>query len=330
MATQNRAAALKVKDKRLRPELDDDGVTAKRFKGDGDVVLISSDDIRFVVHKLHLCAASPVFADMFAVGRANGEGTPEVQLEETGFILDSLLRFIIPKPQDEESTLLERLDCRPQMSDFFAREEPWLFLSAIDKYEIARAVDALRWELTFEIIYPLDLKKPNSLELIVSLATKNNNLLLPTYAFAIHFNFRRLAEDAGQRASETLAFNSVMTLSSKIEKHWMSIPQKELLSLLTFVGTRRAKVDSLDEYAMSELADELMMETHCTSGSGLCQPLGLWPQRRENLRQHKSDPEFVETDLRLKYVCDVCFSSLTETLDDVTAKIQKLPKFKLA
>ncbi|KAK0462050.1 uncharacterized protein EV420DRAFT_1528492 [Desarmillaria tabescens] len=62
-----------------------------------DVILISSDDVRFHAHKLILSLASPFFKDMFALAQAPTNGTiPTVPMAEDGEIIDQILRFCYP------------------------------------------------------------------------------------------------------------------------------------------------------------------------------------------------------------------------------------------
>lgn len=65
---------------------------------DGDVVLVSNDDVEFRVDSLILRRASPLFTDMLMPPQWQTPNTPSkpVILDETGIILDSLLRLIYP------------------------------------------------------------------------------------------------------------------------------------------------------------------------------------------------------------------------------------------
>ena len=63
---------------------------------DGDIILRSSDEVVFKVHKLILRLASPFFHDMFTLPQSSSE-IQTVQMEESGFILEMLLGWIYPQ-----------------------------------------------------------------------------------------------------------------------------------------------------------------------------------------------------------------------------------------
>ncbi|PBK75262.1 hypothetical protein ARMSODRAFT_513887 [Armillaria solidipes] len=62
-----------------------------------DIVLISSDDMRFYAHKIILSLASPFFQDLITLAQAPGDGSlPTVPLTEESKIMDKVLRFCYP------------------------------------------------------------------------------------------------------------------------------------------------------------------------------------------------------------------------------------------
>ncbi|KZT21594.1 hypothetical protein NEOLEDRAFT_1139214 [Neolentinus lepideus HHB14362 ss-1] len=105
-----------------------------------DVILRSTDNVDFRVHKGILAIASPFFSDMFALGKGVDEeaktGSEEVSdglqvipmMAEDSEVLDKLLRFCYPVAQPELQTLGE---LKPVMT-------------AAVKYQVERVVDCLR------------------------------------------------------------------------------------------------------------------------------------------------------------------------------------------
>lgn len=75
--------------------------------GNADVILRSSDEVDFRVHKLILSVASPVFDSMFPFphptvsAEDNQDGLPVVRLAENCRTLDNLLRICYPTPDPE-------------------------------------------------------------------------------------------------------------------------------------------------------------------------------------------------------------------------------------
>lgn len=80
---------------------------------DADLILLSSDEVEFRVHRCILAAASPFFRDMFTlpqpvIAESNIISmVPIVPVSEKGVNLDSLLRFIYPVPAPLIATLDE-------------------------------------------------------------------------------------------------------------------------------------------------------------------------------------------------------------------------------
>lgn len=68
---------------------------------DSDIILRSSDNVDFHVHRLFLSKASPVFRDMFSLPQGMDTpltGAPIVQMSEGQQSLDTMLRFCYPIP----------------------------------------------------------------------------------------------------------------------------------------------------------------------------------------------------------------------------------------
>ncbi|KAK0243821.1 hypothetical protein EDD85DRAFT_175782 [Armillaria nabsnona] len=62
-----------------------------------DIILVSSDGVRFHAHKLLLSLASPFFQDLIALAQAPIDGSlPSVPLTESSSIIDKILRFCYP------------------------------------------------------------------------------------------------------------------------------------------------------------------------------------------------------------------------------------------
>ncbi|ORY82960.1 hypothetical protein BCR35DRAFT_352119, partial [Leucosporidium creatinivorum] len=105
-------------------------VSANFSAKDADLLLISKDNVVFRVHRLYLEAHSPVFKDMFELGRAVEKGAelPEVQLEETSGVLEICLPYIYPARLDPFKLELD--------GDFGA-------VKMFHKYELARGAEAV-------------------------------------------------------------------------------------------------------------------------------------------------------------------------------------------
>jgi len=63
---------------------------------DGDVVLISSDEVSFQVDSLVLRRASPFFADLFKLPQPTHQSRIPIHMEESSAVLDDILRSIYP------------------------------------------------------------------------------------------------------------------------------------------------------------------------------------------------------------------------------------------
>ena len=79
---------------------------------DSDLILQTSDNVHFYVHKLFLKKSSSVFADIFTVARegastASPDTLPGVSIEEDSPTVDSLLRICYPVDEPKEASLDE-------------------------------------------------------------------------------------------------------------------------------------------------------------------------------------------------------------------------------
>ncbi|KAJ7230041.1 hypothetical protein GGX14DRAFT_409879 [Mycena pura] len=75
-----------------------------------DIILRSSDNIEFRAHRIVLSLASPVFRDMFSLPQGDAESdekAAEVQMAETGAVLERMLRFWYPGAEPIVGTLSE-------------------------------------------------------------------------------------------------------------------------------------------------------------------------------------------------------------------------------
>ncbi|KAJ7061336.1 hypothetical protein C8F01DRAFT_1057883 [Mycena amicta] len=63
----------------------------------GDIVLVSSDNVKFRLHKVVLGLASPIFRSMFSLPQSGGDvEEQEVQMSESGAALERMLSFWYP------------------------------------------------------------------------------------------------------------------------------------------------------------------------------------------------------------------------------------------
>ena len=108
---------------------------------DADVVLKSSDSVRFGLYRRILSESSPFFKDMFSLPQMDPPCTgssvqksevdffpPVVAVSESSEVLDALLRFVYPGEDPEVETL----------------DELSVALAAALKYDVARAITILR------------------------------------------------------------------------------------------------------------------------------------------------------------------------------------------
>lgn len=65
---------------------------------DADLIIASSDEVYFRVHKFILGKASPIFLDMFAIPTSldDAEGPQTVQLTESSWVVEAMLRMCYP------------------------------------------------------------------------------------------------------------------------------------------------------------------------------------------------------------------------------------------
>ncbi|ORY82970.1 hypothetical protein BCR35DRAFT_352127 [Leucosporidium creatinivorum] len=98
---------------------------------DADVILVSSDNVGFRVHRANLCASSTIFKDMFDVGSevSGAQELPTVPLQESSATLEVVLPYIYPKRL--KSFALEQLEMIYQI------------IRALDKYGIERGMEAV-------------------------------------------------------------------------------------------------------------------------------------------------------------------------------------------
>lgn len=101
-----------------------------------DVLLLSSDNVKFSVHRCILAAASPFFEDMFSLPQppshlANEERCSVIQVTESDSTLHTLLHFVYPMPHPTISSL----------------DELVTILGAAVKYDFLGAISSLRKQL---------------------------------------------------------------------------------------------------------------------------------------------------------------------------------------
>ncbi|KAJ7237626.1 hypothetical protein C8J57DRAFT_1568030, partial [Mycena rebaudengoi] len=74
--------------------------------GGGDIILRSLDSLDFHVHRLALSAASPVLRSMFCLPQPMDEpAVPIIHVQESGSLLDRVLRFWYPGTQPDIANL---------------------------------------------------------------------------------------------------------------------------------------------------------------------------------------------------------------------------------
>lgn len=106
------------------------------YTSDSDVLLLSSDNTEFSVHRCILAAASPFFEDMFTLPQppahlANEELHPVVPVTEPSSTVHALLRFVYPVSHPTISSL----------------DELATILGAAVKYDFLGAISSLRKQL---------------------------------------------------------------------------------------------------------------------------------------------------------------------------------------
>ena len=80
-----------------------------------------------------------------------------------------------------------------------------------------------------------------------SAAVQRPVLLIPAFAFAAHFNFRRLAEEAVNRMADTMSFQEVVQSVNLVAKDWIAISPEKLALLVGApppAGKRKADLAS--------------------------------------------------------------------------------------
>ncbi|KAI5480546.1 hypothetical protein MNV49_000242 [Pseudohyphozyma bogoriensis] len=97
---------------------------------DADLTLLSSDNVKFAVHRYNLAAASQVFSDMIQLGQPHGptHKQEDVKLEETAEVLEIVLPYTYPAW------------VKPFELDF---PKSFDVIKAFDKYGIWRGIDAI-------------------------------------------------------------------------------------------------------------------------------------------------------------------------------------------
>ena len=69
---------------------------------DADLIIRSSDDVSFLVHKLVLAVASPIFKDLLSLPQPSNfetvDGLPMVRLPESSELLKCLVSMLYPIP----------------------------------------------------------------------------------------------------------------------------------------------------------------------------------------------------------------------------------------
>ncbi|KAL8292803.1 hypothetical protein RQP46_001415 [Phenoliferia psychrophenolica] len=190
---------------------------------------------------------------MLSIGTSDSESPlPEVILTESSSVLGALLPFVYPGPQTAAASLFQRFDQRLSLEIMFA-DKFCEFLKAVDKYEVWRAIEACEREIFG--------------------AVQKNYLLIPAFAFASHFNFTALAEDAGQRVAESLTFSTTMENCDRIGKTWTPILPAKLTPL------RQAGIKIADEFTLEALV-KLPTHTVCanrTTLAAVARPLQVEP-----------------------------------------------------
>ncbi|KDQ20467.1 hypothetical protein BOTBODRAFT_124077 [Botryobasidium botryosum FD-172 SS1] len=116
---------------------------SKRFSSPkADIILRSSDDVEFRVHRLFLAEASTVFRDMLEIPQAQTQSAgelslPIVDVTESEEVLDALLRWIYPWAGKPKVTAVAQMES---------------YLVAASKYDIAVVLEALAEGLKPEFV----------------------------------------------------------------------------------------------------------------------------------------------------------------------------------
>ncbi|KAF9238799.1 hypothetical protein BU15DRAFT_88244 [Melanogaster broomeanus] len=104
------------------------------YSQDADVILESSDGVKFCVHRCILAAASPFFEHMFSLPQPPSDGKehrPVVPVSENSSTIGTLLQFIYPEPDPVVTSM----------------DELVTLLSTSVKYDFLGPIAALRKEL---------------------------------------------------------------------------------------------------------------------------------------------------------------------------------------
>ncbi|TFK64781.1 hypothetical protein BDN72DRAFT_901264 [Pluteus cervinus] len=136
-------------------------VSKKFCHSDADIVIVSSDDVQFKLHKKNLAFNTGGFPPLEFV-RTTGTNVEleQVNLSERGYILDLLFQFVYPQRYPDATSLA--IDILSELAD------------AAEKYEVYGAISACNIVMRFTIpTHPVEV-----------------------FAYATRYNYLDLADEA--------------------------------------------------------------------------------------------------------------------------------------
>ncbi|ORY82988.1 hypothetical protein BCR35DRAFT_331355 [Leucosporidium creatinivorum] len=193
---------------------------------DADLLLISTDNVVFRVHRLYLEATSPIFKDMFTLGSAVEKNVaPKIELGESTAVLEMGLPYVYPA----------RLDPFELQNDSF-----WSVVSFFDKYEIARGLEAVLAALVQRDL--VDAGSP----LVGNLVT--------TFALASHIGDTRVRDKVLKRLMDTNFAMYELTEALATATAYLPGSAAEFAKLERLFEIRKAKLDKFRQQAGIDLA----------------------------------------------------------------------------
>ncbi|KAI5479011.1 hypothetical protein MNV49_004415 [Pseudohyphozyma bogoriensis] len=269
-------------------------ISSKFNAADADVILVSSDEIHFKVHRTNLIAGSPILKDLLEVSSTNfNSETVKVEMSESSNELLQLLPYFYPSLVPPKKVVLPGV---------------WTLVKLADKFEVYRAFDALAlgfWEVISE--------KNVSLQNIVA-----------AFVFASQLNYAFL---------RTLSFNAILktpstwdALSSTLyeiqESFDVSAHRTRLVTARikrkSEVTQYRRNLDTVMGLRLhsSDVGHSKLHKNRTSCGDKLAPALSLWLQT-EDMVHSASIEAFLETKSKWYTGCSACVTMITVNLEEL-------------